>query len=125
MELYAQVMWLAICIYHEARGEPWEGQIAVGHVVMNRVASENKSIKDVVLRPYQFSWANNNKRPPIANYQAFITSYNAAIECLYQRVNGKDLYGADHYFAVYIDPPTWVAGMKFVKRIGRHLFYRS
>ena len=31
---------MALNIYHEARGEPFAGQVAVGHVVMNRVASK-------------------------------------------------------------------------------------
>ena len=34
------VACLAMAIYFEARGEPTLGQVAVGHVVMNRVHSE-------------------------------------------------------------------------------------
>ncbi len=33
-----EVECLALNIYHEARGEPDEGKVAVGHVVMNRAA---------------------------------------------------------------------------------------
>lgn len=35
------VLWLARIIYCESRGQPYEGQLAVGTVVMNRVASED------------------------------------------------------------------------------------
>ena len=63
MPILKQILWLAICIYHEARGESAKGQIAVGHVIMNRVGSRDKSVEKIVLQPYQFSWANNNKRP--------------------------------------------------------------
>ena len=34
------VYCLAQNIYHEARGEPMEGKLAVGHVVMNRMADK-------------------------------------------------------------------------------------
>ncbi|MCK4867057.1 MAG: cell wall hydrolase, partial [Alphaproteobacteria bacterium] len=33
-----QLECLALNVYFEARGEPREGQVAVAHVVMNRVA---------------------------------------------------------------------------------------
>ncbi|PIB56274.1 LysM peptidoglycan-binding domain-containing protein, partial [Pseudomonas sp. 2995-1] len=42
--------WLAKMIYAEARGEPLEGQIAVGAVIMNRVNSSlfPNSVKEVL-----------------------------------------------------------------------------
>ena len=35
----AALMCLALNVYHEARSEPLQGQAAVAHVVLNRVAS--------------------------------------------------------------------------------------
>ena len=52
-----QIKCIAKVIYHEARGEPVIGQIAVGHVVMNRVESSdfpNTPCK-VVNQPRQFT----------------------------------------------------------------------
>lgn len=48
---------LAAIIYCEAGGEPYEGQLAVGTVVMNRVASPRfpDTIEEVLMQPYQFS----------------------------------------------------------------------
>lgn len=48
---------LANVIYHEARGEPLRGQVAVGHVVLNRVKDPRypDSIHAVVWQPKQFT----------------------------------------------------------------------
>lgn len=120
-----QILWLAICLYHEARGEPKEGQVAVAHVVLNRVEKDAKSVKDVVLRPWQFSWANNGARPPITDYAAFCECVKSVAACFAERLEGKTFHGADHYFADYITVPKWAARMKRVATIGRHIFYRN
>ena len=36
MPFIESIFWLALNLYHECRGEPLAGQIAVAHVVMNR-----------------------------------------------------------------------------------------
>ena len=64
------LVWFALCIYFEAMGEQQEGQVAVGHVIMNRVEKTGKSMKDVIIKPWQFSWLNQN-RPPVKDYNAF------------------------------------------------------
>ncbi|MAD95733.1 MAG: hypothetical protein CMB99_00150 [Flavobacteriaceae bacterium] len=48
---------LANIIYHEARGESRRGQIAVGHVVLNRVADPRypNTVKGVAWQRFQFS----------------------------------------------------------------------
>lgn len=124
-ELTEQIFWLAICIYHEARGESEQGQIAVGHVIMNRVNAKSLSVKTIVLKPYQFSWANSGRRPPIYDYLAFSDCFNSATRCLGERLSGENLLGADHYFADYIEAPKWSENMKFIKMIGKHLFFKS
>ena len=119
------LFWLGVNIYHEARGESLEGQIAVGHVVLNRAEKKHRDVKSIVLQPYQFSWRNNNTFPPIGNYEALRKSFVAAYEVLAKRMEGKTLQGADHYFADYIDPPSWADEMTEVVKIGKHTFYRE
>ena len=119
------IMWLAICIYHEARGEPEEGKVAVCHVILNRAYKRGLSVKKVVLQPYQFSWANNNKRPEISNYDALEYCFIAIDRCISERSNGEYFDYADHYFADYIKMPKWANNMKYIKKIGQHLFYRE
>ena len=47
-------------VYNEARGEPFEGQIAVVQVALNRYMHEafDGSISDILLAPNQFSVGN-------------------------------------------------------------------
>lgn len=116
-------LWLALNIYHEARSEPLEGQIAVGHVTLNRVEFRRRSVKRVVLQAYQFSWANHGARPDIDEYEAIERAFRAVDLVIEERRQGKDFFGCDHYFADYIDPPRWARGMMFHRQIGRHLFY--
>lgn len=52
---------LARTIYGEARGEPWEGKIAVAWVVRNRAERGGwwgDTIREVCLKPWQFSCWN-------------------------------------------------------------------
>lgn len=50
---------VALTIYGESRGEPLEGQVAVGNVIRNRANGED-DYKSVVLKPLQFSCWNKN-----------------------------------------------------------------
>jgi len=120
------IFWAAINIYHEGRGEPTEGQEAIGHVCYNRAAKKRKSIKEIVLQPYQFSWHNNNKFPVISEYEALRQCFVIAEVVQLERNHGIDpTCGADHYFADYIDPPSWAQDMEKICKIGKHTFYRS
>jgi spore germination cell wall hydrolase CwlJ-like protein len=50
--------WLALLIWDEARGEPRDGQAAVGRVVLNRARlhyQSDGSIVGTILKPMQFS----------------------------------------------------------------------
>ena len=119
------LFWLTINIYHEARGEPFEGMVAVGHVTLNRVLKENKSVKDVVKRHYQFSWYDVKNEPAINDNSSFIKCMKAAAKVTEERLEGKSMQDADHYFADYIPVPDWAVKMKFINKIGHHLFYKS
>lgn len=120
------LMWLALNAYHEAMGESFEGQVAVCHVVLNRAADRRKSVKETVLAPMQFSWANGGARPAIKDYAALESCFKAADQAANkERPQGDNLQGADHYYADYIAKPSWAKGMKQVAKIGRHIFFRS
>lgn len=123
--MIGNILWLALCIYFEGRGEPREGQLAIGHVVMTRVERRDASIKDVVQAPWQFSWLNPGaKRPVLDDLAALESCMGVALDCLAERLEGKDFFGADHYFADYITPPAWAAKLRLVKKVGQHLFYK-
>ena len=117
-------IWLTLCVYHEARGEPREDQMAVVHTILNRAEERGLSVKEVILQPFQFSWANQGKRPFIKDYQAFERCAVAVYDALEERYKGKTLKGANHYHAVSVDP-SWTEGMKRIAHIGRHIFYKG
>ena len=55
-----QANCIAVAVYHEARGESLEGQLAVARVIMNRAASGKypPSWCATVKQPWQFSFVN-------------------------------------------------------------------
>ncbi len=123
--MISNMLWLALNIYFEARGEPFEGQVAVAHVVLNRVEKSGTSVKTVVNKPWQFSWLNSGNRPAVTDYEALATALKAAYSCLEERMDGKDLWGADHYYAYEKVNPSWARGMRMVIEIGGHRFFKS
>ena len=122
---------LAQAIYFEARGEPFEGRMAVAQVVHNRIRDPRypNDVCAVVFqgadRPHrcQFSFACDGKsdRPRDA------AAWKSAVR-LAQLVNGghlRDLTGrATHYHADYVSP-HWAKEYKRTQTIGRHRFYRA
>lgn len=98
-------------IYHEARGEPIEGQIAVAKVTRNRAA--NSSVCKAVYAPKQFSWTHQAvttpKQYPLSVYYAAFASktYN---------------FAATHYHATYVNP-KWSTKLTKLGQIGNHVFY--
>ena len=129
---------LAMNIYHEARGEPLAGQLAVGYSVMNRVADERypNTICEVVHQARYNAWDMNNPIKHKCQYSWFCdgladtpSDSRAMLESIVlskKIINGTatDISeGATHYHAHYVDP-YWAVHMKPVLEVGDHLFYR-
>lgn len=76
---------LARIIYAEARGESYKGKVAVAAVVVNRVKSDRfreKTIKDVILAPGQFS--------PVVNGKINVTPTDDCYRAAKQALTGED-----------------------------------
>tara|TARA_R110000765_G_scaffold69994_2_gene135754 strand:+ start:132 stop:545 length:414 start_codon:yes stop_codon:yes gene_type:complete len=129
---------LAMNIYHEARGEPLAGQLAVGYSVMNRVADERypNTICEVVHQARYNAWDMNNPIKHKCQYSWFCDGLpdtpndsRAMLESIVlskKIINGTatDISeGATHYHAHYVDP-YWAVHMEPVLEVGDHLFYR-
>jgi spore germination cell wall hydrolase CwlJ-like protein len=110
---------LTLNLYHEARGEPLSGQIAVVHVVMNR-AKRNMSTPCVeVYRHKQFSWTHYKMRP------VDVKQYLRLQRVVKQALRTRDITkGATHYHAAHIRP-YWSHKMKYVGQWGNHMFYKE
>jgi len=119
-------------IYYEAATEPAEGKLAVGIVVMNRVAhpafpkdpcqviyQRNDFYKTVVC---QFSWLCDGSvgRRPIQP-RLYDESMEAAKMVLLEGFRMPSLKDALFYHADYVNP-RWQKEQ--VAKIGRHIFYK-
>jgi hypothetical protein len=74
LELLPDVETLALTLYGESRGEPIEGQIAVGCVIRNRMEAKKSSYRDICFAFEQFScWNAPTLNAPNPNYLPLIT----------------------------------------------------
>ena len=106
---------LANLIYCEAGGEPYEGQVAVGAVVINRVLSSvyPDTVTGVIYQRFQFSPVNSGMLAnALAVDKATPSCYRAADEAM----SGVTNVGNCVYFR------TPIPGLEGI-RIGGHIFY--
>ena len=106
---------LANLIYCEAGGEPYEGQVAVGAVVINRVLSSvfPDTVVGVVYQKKQFSPVGSGRLAlALANNKATPSCYQAADEAMAGHTN----VGSCLFFR------TPIPGLNGI-RIGGHIFY--
>lgn len=111
------LMLLARLINGEARGEPYEGQVAVGAVVLNRTRDPRfpSSIAGVIYQPGAFTAIDDGQ----INANMVQTSINAAQDAL----NGWDPSGgAVYYFNPATATSAWIWSRPLIKIIGKHRF---
>ena len=123
-----QANCLATTVYHEARGENLEGQLAVARVVMNRAASSKypDTWCEVMTQPWQFSFVNpRTGRIPAINYQSAAWAKAQGIARL-AMANAYPSLSSDvlWYHADYV-APSWGRRLSYVDKIGAHIFYRA
>lgn len=116
----ANLNLLARCVYAEARGEPYVGQVAVAAVVLNRVRSSSfpNSISGVIYQAGAFTCVDDGQINLTPNQSA----YNAARDAL----NGYDPTGGCLY---YYNPATatskWIWSLKVTLTVGKHSFAKG
>ena len=117
-----EINCLAQNIYHEARSEPLNGQIAVAQVTINRVKLANfkKTICEVVFAPHQFSWTSN-KRLRVRDVKAWRDSLAVAKAVLTNSTRFPN-FTATHYHTKQVNP-RWNRNMEILAVIGSHIFY--
>ena len=108
---------LAKCIYAEARGESYTGQVAVGAVILNRVASSSfpNTISGVIYQKGAFTAVSDGQ----IKLEPDKTALNAASDAM----NGWDpTYGCIYYYNPAVATSSWIFGRKTVTTIGKHVF---
>ncbi|CAM3358531.1 MULTISPECIES: spore cortex-lytic enzyme [Paenibacillus] len=108
---------MANAVYGEARGEPFEGQVAVAAVILNRVKSPSfpNTPHGVIFQPRAFT--------AVADGQIWLEPNENARKAVIQAINGWDPTGGCLY---YFNPKTatspWIWTRPQVKTIGQHIF---
>lgn len=126
----SDLLWLALTVYMEAGGEPYDGKLAVAFVIMNRCTLRQRVV-EVVMKPYQFSCWNTDA--PTRRHLAFIDSDSApwqesvkASKNAYANSVSDPTHGATHYLnkALVRVVPYWYDEDKVTAVIGQHTFLR-
>lgn len=113
------VKLLANAVYGEARGEPYNGQVAIAAVIFNRLKSPSfpDTVAGVIFEPRAFT--------AVADGQIYLTPNAKAKKAVQDAMKGWDPSGGCTY---YFNPSTatskWIWGRPQVKRIGKHIFCR-
>lgn len=115
----SDIQLLARAINGEARGEGYEGQVAVGAVILNRVKHPSfpNTIAGVIYEPGAFTAVSDGQiNHPIDETS---TVYKAAQDAM----NGWDpTNGCVYYFNPNTATNKWIWSKTIVKTIGKHHF---
>lgn len=112
-----EIKIMANAVYGESRGEPFEGQVAVAAVILNRVKSPSfpNTPSGVIFQPGAFT--------AVADGQIYLEPNAQAKKAVEQAMNGWDPSGGCLY---YFNPKTatskWIWTRPQVKTIGQHIF---
>ena len=118
----ADLYWLSRIISAESGGECLEGQIAVGNVVLNRVASREfpDTIPGVI-----FDRVEGVQFEPVSNGTVYKTPTAQAVEATRRVLAGENVIGkAMYFYAPALSQGVWInANRMYFKTIGCHRFY--
>lgn len=111
------IQLMANAVYGEARGEPYEGQVAVAAVILNRVESSTfpNTVSGVIFEPRAFT--------AVADGQIWLTPNETARQAVLDAINGWDPSGnATYYFNPDTATSGWIWTRPQIKKIGKHIF---
>lgn len=120
--------YLTQAIYHEGRGESVLGQIAIGHVILNRVKSKHfpNTIKHVILQPHQFSYIKLIKDKSYKEAEAYKKAKYLA-KMILLGLTKDPTGGATHYLNTnkLRVLPKWTLQLPKTVDIGNHSFHKG
>ena len=115
----SEIQLLARAINGEARGEPYEGQVAVGAVILNRVKSSSfpNSVAGVIYQPGAFTAVADGQ------INVPIDSKSTVVKAAQDALNGWDpSYGCLYYWNPATATSKWIWSRKIIIKIGKHNF---
>ncbi len=108
---------LARAVYGEARGEPYNGKVAVAAVILNRVKHKDfpNSISGVIYQPWAFTAVNDG--------QINMGTNDECIKACQDAMNGWDpTYGCIYYYNPATATNKWIRSRPITVTIGKHVF---
>lgn len=111
------IQLMANAVYGEARGEPYEGQVAVAAVILNRVehADFPDTVGGVIFQPGAFTAVDDG--------QIWLTPNERAKEAVIDAINGWDpSENSIYYFNPITATSKWIWSRPQIKKIGLHVF---
>lgn len=108
---------MANAVYGESRGEPYEGQVAVAAVILNRLESPDfpNTISEIIFQPGAFT--------AVADGQIWLTPNERAKQAVLDAMNGWDpSENALYYFNPNTATSAWIWSRPQIKQIGEHIF---
>jgi len=111
------IQLMANAVYGEARGESYEGQVAVAAVILNRIKNPNfpNTVYGVIFQPRAFT--------AVADGQIYLTPNDTAKRAVMDAINGWDpSYGCIYYFNPDTATSAWIWSRQQVITIGKHIF---
>ena len=110
---------LARLINGEARGEVYQGQVAVGAVILNRVKSAKfpNTIAGVIYQKGQFSCVTDGQ------FDVAISEGSTVYKAAEEAMNGADpTNGALYFYNPSKTKSKWLFSLKTTTTIGKHVF---
>ncbi len=108
---------LANAVYGESRGEPYEGQVAVAAVILNRIEHPDfpNTVGGVIFQPGAFT--------AVSDGQIWLEPNERAKEAVIDAMNGWDpSENAIYYFNPVTATSKWIWSRPQIKKIGMHIF---
>ena len=108
---------LARAVFSEARGEVFDGQVAVAAVILNRMEHPDfpHDVSGVIFQPQAFSAVDDG--------QFWLEPDQQAYRAVETALKGSDpSRGAIYYYNPVKATSYWIFGRPIITRIGRHVF---
>ena len=111
------VQLLAQAVHGEARGEPYEGKVAVAAVILNRLESPSfpNTVSGIIFEPLAFT--------AVADGQIYLEPDEESRKAVIDAINGMDpSENAMYYFNPETATSEWIWSRPQIKKIGKHIF---
>ena len=125
-------VWGILCIFAEARGEPYDGMVAVGNVIRTRTAKHffsDGTVASTVTWPFQFSWMNHNdaQRGRVLGSKWDDPKMPECAKAWFESEHHSVVGDSTHYYNDVVASPIWAKAnrMTYIARVGRHVFFRE